>query len=729
MNLVIDPETIGINSQAALSVTLLDSTGAAAFTNPVTLTITFGASLGSLSSSGTVTTVSLTTDSSGVATATYYSGAQSGPVTIRATSGALTASKSLSITSDPASITLNVDNDNLLTGQTTNIEADVRNILNNAVSDGTIVNFAITAGSTDAGTLSFPQATTVNGKAKITFIAAAPNAGSLIVTASAGASPVVSATALIIVNVSSTQSIEFVSAMPDVIGIAGSGVQSSSIVKFLAKDINGNPKSDVAVSFILYGPTGATLAAPSGSTNADGEVDAILQAGTVAGPARIVTSATIDGTTYSTSSGNVSIGGGVPSASHFDIATSVFNLQGFTLNGLTADLTAYLADRFGNYNILEGTSVSFVAEAGAVDTSNITDDTGLTTVVFRSQDPRPTDVAPLAGEPSYTYGGHTYNPRDGWLKVLAMTTGEESFVDENANGVYDSGETFTDLAEPFIDMNDNGARNAGEQFFDWPSYVPGGAALTYQSGNGVWDAKIPIYRTMTLVFSGNPHIGSTATGIKTSRIECTDGTISPLLYGDVVIPIGQSRTFNVYVSDINMNPLIAGTTIDAKLLQGSKGTLITPTPVTLLDTPPSLAGPTMITVRVKNEITEKSVQFGDFGVEIGGAVPKTTIYYPGTITLCPAASLAPTGLSAAPGTGAGTINISWTDASDTEELFAIERKTGAGGAYTQIATVGPNITAYSDSGRTTGTTYYYRVRANNGCVYSAYSNEANAVAP
>jgi hypothetical protein len=520
-----------------------------------------------------------------------------------------------------------------------------------------------------------------------------------------------------------------VSATPDVIGIAGSGVQSSSVVKFLAKDINGTPKSDVAVSFTLYGPTGATLAAPSGSSNADGKVDAILQAGTVAGPARIVASATIDGITYSTSSGNVSIGGGLPSASHFDIATSVFNLQGFTTNGLTANLTAYLADRFGNDNILKGTSVSFVAEAGAVDTSNITDDKGLASVVFRSQDPRPADVMPLVGEPSYTYGGHTYNPRDGWLKVVAMTTGEETFVDENANGVYDLSEPFTDVGEPFTDMNDNGVRDVGEQFFDWPFDVAGGAVGTYQAGNGVWDAKIPIYRTMTLVFTGNPHIGSTADGITTSRIECTDGAIVPLLYGNVVIPFGQSRTFKVYVSDINMNPLIAGTTIDAKLLQGSKGTLITPTPITLLDTPPSLAGPTTITVKVKNEITEKSVQFGDFGVDIAGAVPKTAIYYPGTITLCPGAALAPTGLSAAPGTGAGEISISWTDNSDTEEFFAIERKTGAAGAYAEIARVGPDIAAYSDSGRTTGTTYYYRVRANNGCVYSAYSNEANAVAP
>src|SRR6185436_7970212 len=68
----------------------------------------------------------------------------------------------------------------------------------------------------------------------------------------------------------------------------------------------------------------------------------------------------------------------------------------------------------------------------------------------------------------------------------------------------------------------------------------------------------------------------------------------------------------------------------------------------------------------------------------------------------------------------------WTDNANNETGFKIERKTGAAGTYSQIATVGANVTTYNNTGLAASTTYYYRVRANNGSGDSAYSNEANA---
>ena len=69
------------------------------------------------------------------------------------------------------------------------------------------------------------------------------------------------------------------------------------------------------------------------------------------------------------------------------------------------------------------------------------------------------------------------------------------------------------------------------------------------------------------------------------------------------------------------------------------------------------------------------------------------------------------------------INLSWTDNSDNEDIFRIERKPGPGGVYTEIATVGANVTAYQDSGLTANTEYCYRVRAYNTGGNSGYSNE------
>jgi len=90
-----------------------------------------------------------------------------------------------------------------------------------------------------------------------------------------------------------------------------------------------------------------------------------------------------------------------------------------------------------------------------------------------------------------------------------------------------------------------------------------------------------------------------------------------------------------------------------------------------------------------------------------------------------AVPIAPSSLSAAP-VSSSQINLGWTDNADNETGVKIERKTGAGGTYAQIATVGANVTSYGDTGLAAGTTYYYRVRAYNALGNSPYSNEANA---
>lgn len=86
---------------------------------------------------------------------------------------------------------------------------------------------------------------------------------------------------------------------------------------------------------------------------------------------------------------------------------------------------------------------------------------------------------------------------------------------------------------------------------------------------------------------------------------------------------------------------------------------------------------------------------------------------------------APSGLIATPFSDS-QIDLTWTDNSLNESGFRIERKKGSGGTYNVIATVGANITAYSDNGLSSGTTYFYRIKAYNNGGESLPSEEAIA---
>jgi transcriptional regulator CtsR len=82
---------------------------------------------------------------------------------------------------------------------------------------------------------------------------------------------------------------------------------------------------------------------------------------------------------------------------------------------------------------------------------------------------------------------------------------------------------------------------------------------------------------------------------------------------------------------------------------------------------------------------------------------------------------APSNLSAS-AQSSTSIRITWTDNSNNETGFKIERKT-SGGNYSQIATVNANTTSYTNTGLSSDTRYYYRVRAYNSAGDSLYSTE------
>jgi alpha-tubulin suppressor-like RCC1 family protein/transcriptional regulator CtsR len=71
------------------------------------------------------------------------------------------------------------------------------------------------------------------------------------------------------------------------------------------------------------------------------------------------------------------------------------------------------------------------------------------------------------------------------------------------------------------------------------------------------------------------------------------------------------------------------------------------------------------------------------------------------------------------------IDLSWTNVAG-EIGYQIERKLGAGGVYALLATTATDVVTYNDTIVVPLTTYYYRVRAWNGCGNSGYSPVADA---
>lgn len=94
-------------------------------------------------------------------------------------------------------------------------------------------------------------------------------------------------------------------------------------------------------------------------------------------------------------------------------------------------------------------------------------------------------------------------------------------------------------------------------------------------------------------------------------------------------------------------------------------------------------------------------------------------------TTLPTPPVAPSSLSAT-AISASQIDLSWADNSNNESSFVVSRSTTSGGPYTDIVTLAANTTAYSNTGLSTGVTYYYVVRASNSGGASANSNQASA---
>jgi hypothetical protein len=104
--------------------------------------------------------------------------------------------------------------------------------------------------------------------------------------------------------------------------------------------------------------------------------------------------------------------------------------------------------------------------------------------------------------------------QNSYVTLIGYTQGEETFVDTNANDVWDPGEPYIDVAEPFVDKNDNNRQddcmvddltgpvpftNDSEEFLAcYEDYIDLNGDHEWNDGNGKWDNYTTIWKSIRL---------------------------------------------------------------------------------------------------------------------------------------------------------------------------------------------------------------------------------------
>lgn len=563
--------SITSGTPATVTATLKDTTGAAI----VGAVVTFSTD----STLATITPAATAlTDSAGIATVTLS------PATVNATGAAtITATSQVAATALTGTISYSIG------GAIVTITPPAFGIDPLSAFGTTSVSVTVSSGGipvTTPQTVTFSSPCASSGKAVLSTGVDTVNgiaidsyrdngcAGTDTVTASV--SGITSSSATLTITAPTAGSIQYVSSAPSNISLKGTGGIESSQVTFKVLDTGGNPLSGKTVTFGLSTTVGGITLTPGGTATSDanGLVVTNVNAGTVSTPVR-VTATTCStpadpctGNSLATQSNQLTITTGIPDQFGFSLSATEWNIEGWSIDGTTTELTARLADHFKN-PVPDGTAVVFTAEAGSVVGTCSTIDSACS-VLYTSQGTRPTNgrVTVLA----YAVGEETFTDLNGsgWADLVEMidpngnpTDLPEAFVDYNENG------TFESASETFVDFNNDGIYNAADGKFNGVLCDDINAGRSSIGTCGL-DKTVHVRQSGVIVLSGSTadiKINNLSSGLATIAIPPCN-----LATGN------GSQTFTVTVVDKNGHAMPAGTTVDFSSTNGSapSGYIVTP---------------------------------------------------------------------------------------------------------------------------------------------------------
>ncbi|WP_341937330.1 hypothetical protein [Marinimicrobium sp. C2-29] len=321
---------------------------------------------------------------------------------------------------------------------------------------------------------------TNNGRAEVTYTANGCT-GNDQVTARASHEGVSAGSARTTLEVESDtiQTLTFIGADPELIGLKGTGTPETSKVTFQVLGSAGAPMGDVEVTFALTpsGVGGLSLVNSTGTSNASGEVSTTVQSGTQATTIRVTATTETKTGSISTQSSRLVVSTGIPDQNSMSLSTSDLYPVSWNYDD-ERELTIRLADAFNN-PAPDGTAVNFTTSGGAVD-SSCTTENGACSVTWHGQSPRPRPSAgfEITDDREIICGDGAFgNCRPGRVRVLATALGNESFTDLNSNGVYDhdsdifvsdnaSGQCDPNRPTPYAEIDEAGCDDLGSAYLD-----------------------------------------------------------------------------------------------------------------------------------------------------------------------------------------------------------------------------------------------------------------------
>lgn len=689
----VEVEGSSTSSSAAITLSMVDADGASAGTsgNPITITspgvltarllnaqgaalanevITFTTTIGTLSPATQLT------DSSGDAAINVNADDSSGAgtVTASATVGDDTVTVDLNFVIGAQSASTDVamslqDSLGVSAGTIDNPVSSINpGVLRVTLTDasGDPVTSQVVTFVTDIGTVSpATQLTDSTGVATVALTAGdTAGAGTITASTAIGFDTFSDAISIVVSEQSASAegtAIEFVNASPASItlqGTGGAGLKESSVVTFKVVDTDGQPVTGQAVIFSLTTTLGGLAIANSTDTSdVNGNVTVTVNSGTIPTVVRISASFTDSGgDAVSVFSDQLIVSTGLPVQSRFSVVVSNLSPQAGSHDGVTVDVTAFASDHAGN-PAPDGTAVYFTTELGLIG-SNCTLVSGSCSVTWTSVDARDGAVDSSVGGGS---GG--LNDRFGRSTILGVAIGEESFIDNNADGVFDSTGAVPDtvveqLGEAFRDDNNNGVFDGGagstldEEFrdynvsgsFDAPNALYDGSRCSDAAETaGHCASLVEVRDSSVITMSTDVVYARFVTDCGTTGIGATDfveagGTNPPQTWGNTdlsglggltTINPFLTTTFGLLVSDSNGNAPPGGTTFALSIAASTGGSLSSSTssfttstggnnPVcsTIVISPPTLGSELNSVISVLVTLPDAQVRGGGFTLPV-----------------------------------------------------------------------------------------------------------------